>query len=221
MPPENTVEAFARALAEGADGVELDVRLTRDDQVVVLHDPTLARVAGDRRGVHEIDARELPALRAETGTARIPTLAEALETCRGRIVNVELKADVPDRRRLARAAVRAVRTGPRCTIVWSSFHPALVLAAGVLDPRSERAILVGGRTRPLGTALPLAMRRMVSAAHLEDRIATAPRLARLARAGLRLVAWTVNDAARARALVREGVSWIITDRPGEILAALA
>ncbi|HEY8079455.1 MAG TPA: glycerophosphodiester phosphodiesterase, partial [Labilithrix sp.] len=212
MPPENTVEAFERAIADGADGVELDVRLTRDGHVVVLHDPTLARVAGDPRGVHAIDLASLPRL---AGGQRIPTLADALDACRGRIVNVELKSDVPDRRSLARAAVRVVRAAPRSTIVWSSFHPMLVLATAVLDPRSERAILVGGRTRRLGTALPLAMRRMVTAAHLEDAIATAPRLARLARAGLRLVAWTVNDPARARALVRDGIAWIITDRPAE------
>jgi glycerophosphoryl diester phosphodiesterase len=97
----------------------------------------------------------------------------------------------------------------------------LVLAVAVLDPGAPRAILVGARTRRLATSLPLAMRRLVAAAHVEDVACTDARVARLARAGLRVVAWTVNDVDRAAALVRAGVAWIITDRPAEIVRALA
>jgi glycerophosphoryl diester phosphodiesterase len=220
MPAENTVEAFARAIADGADGVELDVRLSRDGRAVVVHDPTLARNTGgvDRRAVHEVDAA---ALASPAGGVRVPTLEEALDACRGRIVNVELKADVPARAALARAAVAAVRRAPRVEVVWSSFHPMLVLAAALLDPGAPRAILVGGRTRRLATSLPLAMRRLVTAAHVEDAACTDARVGRLARAGLRVAAWTVNDVERALSLVRAGVAWIITDRPADIVRALA
>jgi glycerophosphoryl diester phosphodiesterase len=176
---------------------------------VVFHDPVLA----DRRPIHTVDFHALPAL---ARGVRIPTLEEALEVCRDRIVNIELKADLPSRARLARKAVRAVRRAPRAEIVWSSFHPFLVLAVAALSPREERAILVGGKTRRLGTALPLAMRGVVRAAHLEHRLGTPSRIKRLSAVGLRIAAWTVNDPDRARSLVAAGVSWIITDRPAAI-----
>jgi glycerophosphoryl diester phosphodiesterase len=200
-PTENTLAAFSRALEEGADGVELDVRLTRDGHAVVFHDPRLA----DGRLLHTLDRRHLPSF--------IPLLEEALDVCRDRIVNVELKSDLPNRRKLAREAVRVVARAPKCEIVWSSFHPLLVLAVGALAPQHERGILVGGKTSRLATALPLALRRSIHAVHLQDPLWTPTRITRLAATGLRLVAWTVNDVARAHSLAEAGVSWIITDRP--------
>jgi glycerophosphoryl diester phosphodiesterase len=63
------------------------------------------------------------------------------------------------------------------------------------------------------------MRRLVEAAHLDETLATAQLVRRLSRAGLRVVAWTVNDAQRALALAELGVDWLITDRPGDLVAA--
>jgi glycerophosphoryl diester phosphodiesterase len=82
-----------------------------------------------------------------------------------------------------------------------------------------RGILVGERMDRLSTALPLAMRTMVVAAHLQDPLVTTARVVRLARAGLRVCAWTVNDVDRARQLAAYGVEWMITDRPGVLVAA--
>jgi glycerophosphoryl diester phosphodiesterase len=84
-----------------------------------------------------------------------------------------------------------------------------------------RAILVGGRTARLATSMPVALRGAVVAAHLEDSLATPPRIARLLESGLRVVVWTVNDPARAVALAAEGASWVITDRPRAIVSALS
>jgi glycerophosphoryl diester phosphodiesterase len=64
------------------------------------------------------------------------------------------------------------------------------------------------------------MRRVLVAAHLEDRMLTAGRAPRLAAAGLRVVAWTVNDPARAIALAGQSVDWLITDRPAVVVDAL-
>lgn len=220
-PPENTLEAFARALDEGADGVELDVRLSADGVPVVLHDPTLARVTEgeDTRPVHRVSVRELPPLE---GGVRIPSLDDALELLRGRVANVELKADVSpaarlgevsDRLRLVRAVTRAVARHRDVEVVFSSFDPLIVLALAAVAPRVPRAILVDPHMPRATTALPIAMRPAVVAAHIHQRVATARRVARLRYAGLRVVAWTVDDPARARELVECGVEWIITDWP--------
>lgn len=207
-PAENSLSAFERALREGADGVELDVRTSADGTPVLWHDPRLR----DGRSVSSVRRGDLP-----PGTA---TLEEALDLLAGRVINVELKADVPSRRALARACVSAVLRARPSEVVFSSFDPFLVLACAALAPRVPRAILVGQRMERVATALPLAMRTLVVAAHLEAPLATAERVARLARVGLRSCAWTVNDETRASALVASGVDWIITDRPGPIATAL-
>lgn len=218
-PAENSLEAFRRARDEGADGVELDVRLCACGDPVVLHDASLARVTNgaDRRLVHTVRRADLPKL--EGGLA-VAGLEAALELFRHRIVNVEVKADAPRRLALVRAVARTVARVEHVEIVVSSFDPAIVLAFSALAPRVPRAMLIGARTPRLATALPLALRRVIVAAHLEDGIITAPRVERLRRAGLRVVAWTVNDAERAAALESMGVEWLITDQPARILGEL-
>jgi glycerophosphoryl diester phosphodiesterase len=228
-PAENTLAAFDRAIAEGADGVELDVRLTSDGEVIVFHDTTLARATGgsDARAVHKVAYADLPVL---PGGERIPRLGDALDAMRGRIVNVEIKADVapismlgdvPERLRLVRAAAAAVKRAAAVDVVFSSFDPLSVVALVAVLPRVPRAILVGTRTPRAATALPLGMRPAIVAAHLDETLATAGRVERLARSGLRVAAWTVNDADRAAALVALGVKWIITDAPGLVVSALS
>jgi glycerophosphoryl diester phosphodiesterase len=225
-PAENTVEAFARALREGAEGVELDVRLCGSDEPVILHDRTLARVTNgrDTRGIHEVRLADLP--RLESGE-KIPTLAEALEVFgRDHLVNVEVKADVPSRREAVRVVAKALNElagASRPAIVLSSFDPGVVLGFAQAAPGITRAMLIGNRTPRLATALPRAMRRVarIEAAHLEDGIITKERVARLRASKLRVVAWTVNDGARAIALREMGVETIITDHPGVIVKALS
>jgi glycerophosphoryl diester phosphodiesterase len=232
-PPENSLEAFSRAFAEGAAGIELDVRLCATGEPVLLHDVTLARITegADRRPLHRVPRADLPPL---PGGARIPHLEDALALALAheRIVNVEIKADAPRRLALVRAVARSLaRVGPRGKgrppaaageeIVVSSFDPGVVLAFGAIHPTTRRAILVGPRTPFLATVLPLALRRAISGAHVEDTLLTAHRVARLQQVGLRVVAWTVNDAARAAELAELGVDWTITDCPAELRAGMA
>ena len=142
---ENTLLAFSIAVAEGADGVELDVRGTRDGSVVVFHDVDLARLAGDPREVAALDRRDLPPV----GGAPIPTLDEALDLILGAglEVNVEVKGapaqaaaaarrpigaglmivELPGARACARAppsirlALLLDRLGP--SVPWYGLHP--------------------------------------------------------------------------------------------------
>lgn len=89
--PENSLAAFERAVAAGL-GFELDVQLTADNQVVVMHDPDLERMTGDSRLIADVTLEELEPLKLNGGEQGVPTLAEALAVADGRVpVLVEIK----------------------------------------------------------------------------------------------------------------------------------
>ncbi len=221
--PENTLAAFEAAASQGADGVELDVRLCRTGELVVLHDPTLARVTSgaDERAVAEVPWDELR--RADVGSGeRPPLLADVLALCRARGLraNVEAKRDVPSRPAVVKALARLLRAlDPRLEVIVSSFDPLMLAALRLEAPRIPRALLVspdGHYPRVAALAGPLD----AAAVHL-CRTLTDPRaVAAHRRAGRIVGVWTVNDPAEARDLAALGVDSLITDRPGEIRAAL-
>lgn len=224
-PLENTLAAFEQSLDEGVTAFELDVRTSRDGELVVLHDPGLERVTWgrDARLAHELDAAELTrAPLGPDGSLRAPRLASvlALARARGASVNVELKRDLPDRARLtARAASLAASWDPRHDLVFSSFDPAMIAAFAALAPEVPRALLVH-RSWYTEAMLEVAMRLSVCAVHLERTLAQPKTLARLKALGLAISVWTVDDEREARELAALGVDSIISDRPTAIARAL-
>lgn len=217
--------AFARARREGADGVELDVRLARSGEVIVLHDEDVSRVTqkqDDRRA----DAMDLADVRSvDLGQGeRIPLLSEVLELARGEgmFVNVELKRDVPDRAALVRTVAKEFGRQPKVQIVFSSFDPVMLAGLAVLAPRVPRALLIHKSTyhHAMLRAQPLSMRTGLHVEHvlLRDGLFQP---GRAFIAGQRFVnTWTVNSGRDAVRLAELGVNGIITDDPARILAAL-
>jgi glycerophosphoryl diester phosphodiesterase len=216
--PENTMAAFARAIDARADAVELDVRLSRDGVVVVCHDPDLARVAGDRRLVADLDARELGKVDLGHGQT-IPLLGDVLDLCRaaGIGVNVELKRDVPSRPAAVIAAARLLGARRDVDVVVSSFDPWMLGAFGALQPRIPRAQLVH-RSGYVPAHLVAGRAMRAIGLHLEASLWTAERVAGLRRVHAWMAAWTVLDVAEARRLDALGVDAIITDDPGALRA---
>jgi glycerophosphoryl diester phosphodiesterase len=216
-PPENTLGAFDRARAEGAAGVELDVRTCADGDLVVFHDTTLARLTAGK------DARLVAGVpRAELARLGAPTLEEALAWAAplAMTVNVELKHDVPSRPRLARAAAKALR-GARADVLLSSFDPLLLVAMAALLPRVPRALLTNARQGRYGHAMhALARPGLLQALHLQRTETSPEAIARYRRRGLRVGVWTVNDPREAKDLARLGVDTLITDCPAVVVAAL-
>lgn len=223
LAPENTVEAFARARADGADGVELDVLACGSGEVVVFHDDDLARLAGRPERVGDMS---LAALRevALTGGGRIPTLDEALEACGpALLVNVEIKAGGVPARALETLVERVAgvveRAGAGARVLVSSFSPLAVrswqrisgIPAGLLFEREA----------------PLPLRRgwaavwlRPAALHPEAVLCDEARVAGWHRRGYAVNVWTVDDPARLRALADMGVDGIITNDPARARAAL-
>ncbi|HTL68621.1 MAG TPA: glycerophosphodiester phosphodiesterase [Lacunisphaera sp.] len=207
--PENTLPAFRRAIAAGADGIELDVHVTADGVPVVFHDSSLARLTGARGRIAARTWPELAALRVQ-GLAPIPRLLDVLRCTRGRVVvQIELKAGVPV------APVVAVVRAARSTgdVILASFSPALLAEARRLAPRLPRMLITEGRA-----LAPTLVRRLtaleaagLSVNHRSIRNAGWP--GAFQSHGFRVWCWTVNEPARMRVLAGWGVDAILSDNP--------
>jgi glycerophosphoryl diester phosphodiesterase len=211
-------------MAEGADGVELDVRLNRDGDVVVIHDATLTRVTDgrDTRRVEDLGTRDLASVDVGGGE-RIPTLKDVLRWSQrsGARVNVELKRDVPRRGSLAWNVVRLVAAEPRAShrLLISSFDPLLVLCAARLLPWVPAGWLVEP-DGPIPGRSPLERIVGAGAVHPHFTLVTEQSIAPWRKDGLLVNVWTVNDTDEARRLAKLGVDALISDEPGTILGGL-
>jgi glycerophosphoryl diester phosphodiesterase len=211
LAPENTLAAFDNGLALGADGIELDVRLSRDGVVMVHHDRTLDRTTTLKGPVAARDAGELM-------RARVPTFAEVLTRYRDTRLIVELKLN---HHQLATAVVREIRRADAVDrICLGSFGLTVLRAVRTLEP----AIATSAAREEVRLALyrswcrwPV-MRTTYHGYQIPEcagrtRVVS-PRFVRDAhRAGLAVQVWTVDTETDARRLLGWGVDALITDRP--------
>lgn len=226
--PENTLAGFRTAKALGCAWVEFDVRLTADRALVVCHDDTLVRTT-DCKG--RISALPLEAVRrcdaggrfdAAFAGERVPTLSEALGLCHelGLGANVEIKAE-PGHAQATAAAVAVCLGRPddgRPPVLISSFLRDAVVAAAQCMPHIPRAMLWRKLPRDWAATAARLGCATVNASH--ERL-DATLAGEVRGAGYPLLAYTVNDAARARQLFRWGVASVFSDAPDIIRAALA
>lgn len=224
--PENSLLAFRNALALGADYLEMDVHLSRDGEVVVIHDPTLDRTTTGSGPVRERTRAELDALRLKDrgGTLtdeRIPSLDEvmALAAAAKRQMLIEIKTDERRRRypgieEKVAAVLDRHRFGPFAIVmafeadIWRRMHelrPELRVGA-LYSPR-----MLAGTS--LEAELAALRQAGVAFVGLDQRLVTpvVPSQARLA--GLTLGVWTVNERDAIERFIAQGVSIVITDRP--------
>jgi glycerophosphoryl diester phosphodiesterase len=216
--------AFELAAAAEADGVELDVRLCRSGELVVCHDPTLARFTGgrDERKIADLALDELARVDVGGG-APVPSLAEVLRFARDRNlrVNVEMKRDVPSRRIVVRETARLLGSlGPQLAdIIVSSFDPWMIGYFAWLLPHAARGCLFAQDQRWLRSGW-VAMPLQADAVH-PDRTLVDDVFCRKWRGRGKLVnVWTVNEVAEAQRLATLGVDAIITDVPRVIADAV-
>lgn len=225
--PENTMAAFELAADVGANGVELDVRLCRSGEVVVCHDPTLARSTGgkDTRAVADLDLRELRGADLGGGQ-RVPLLEEVLAWARGHnlLVNVEIKRDVPDRRKTVQETASVLRNAKstRSNVIVSSFDPWMLAHFAWLLPAVPRGTLFASDQRLLWlhTSGSIAALVRAEALHPDKALVSRDRCRTWKKHGKIVNVWTVNDPAEARSLADMGVDAIVTDVPRLLLNAL-
>jgi glycerophosphoryl diester phosphodiesterase len=218
---ENTLEAYALARDDGADGVELDVHRTRDGGLVVHHD-------ADIEGFGVLADHEAAEIRAAFDW--IPTLAEVLDECRGLLVNVEIKnspkdLDFDPDESVAAGVVDllAARDGVDRVLV-SSFHLPSIERVHALAPAVPTGYLTVLHPPP-AEAIDAAVRGGHGAVHpffgvLADDAAGS--LTESAHAvGVKVHTWTVNDPDDVARLAAAGVDALISDVPADVVAMLA
>lgn len=215
--PENTLAAFGLALEMGADGVELDVQLSADGRVVIIHDATVDRTTNGRGKVSHLSLAELKALDAGSGQM-IPTLDELFTAFGPRLLyNVEIKGFAWGNQALEIAvADRIAAYHLENHVLVSSFNP--------LSVRRSRRHLT--RSTLVGHIHMAAWQRFffhlvpAAAAHPHVRLVDEQYMAWAKKTGRRVHVWTVDEPAEAQRLARLGVHGMITNRPGLIRACL-
>jgi len=195
--PENTMPGFHKAIELGADGFELDVRITADSRLVVVHGSVVGEHAVLNSAYSEI--RKLP------DGYEIPLLADVLKTFgRKAFLDIELKSPGFE----AGAIELIDKHCDRSRVVVSSFHPQTLIKARQLAPDLQLGFLYN-RTQeeetrhncPVDVVKPqfrLASRDLINDVHSE---------------GLKVFAWTVNDPQEASRLMDLGVDGLISDHP--------
>jgi glycerophosphoryl diester phosphodiesterase len=229
--PENTLAAFASALELGVELVEMDVQLTRDGAVVVMHDPAVDRTTDGRGRLRELTLRDVRRLSAgypvRFGSAfageRVPTLAEALAFLRERArAMIEIKADSVTEDEEGGIEARTVadvrRLGMEKDVALISFSRGALVRCRKLAPEIARGhvfergkpgdFLAGAREAGCEVVMPY---KSLLSDELKDRAR---------EAGVKVATWVVDDPGELPGLARFDLFGIGSNRPGVMIEAL-
>jgi glycerophosphoryl diester phosphodiesterase len=221
--PENTLPSFQLACQKGADGVELDVKLTADGHVIVIHDSTVDRTTDGKGRVESLTLEAIRKLDAGkwfnekfTGT-KVPLLEEVFETVgRDKMINIELKLtsySTSPNSLVVKVCELIKRHNNHSQILFSSFFPSSLKVAAQTLPEVPRGLLamsglLGSWARSFGF-----MFGDYQALHPHISSTSREQMQRAHRLKRRVHVWTVNKAEEIKLLKEWGVDGIITDDP--------
>lgn len=217
--PENTIPAFQLAIEQGADGVELDVQLTADGQVVVIHDETIDRVSNGKGFVKSYTLEELRKYSfhnqmEQFGHVDIPTLEEVLNLLKPTEmkVNIELKTGIFWYPEIEEKTLEIVKNaGMEDRVIYSSFNHYSVKRVKELNPEARTAFLFSDvilhvdkyAKRTCTDGLHPALYHVKMSNFLQEYV----------ESGLDVRVWTVNEEEDMKMLMEAGVTAIITNKP--------
>lgn len=224
--PENTMLAFEKALEVGCEGIEFDVHLTRDGQLVIIHDETIDRTSDQTGWVKDMTYDELCAVdfsykfKGQVGFQRIPTLREYFELVQDRdiISNIELKTGIWEYPGIEQAVYDMIREfHMEKKVCISSFNHHSVMRMKAIDPAivcgflSETWILdVGSYVQSHG----------VEAYHPNFHMLTEPEVADLKAHGCMINTWTVNEEQDIDRMIQIEANGIISNHPDRVAQRL-
>ena len=239
--PENTLEAFRAAIESGAAGLEMDVHMTRDGRIVVVHDATVDRTTDGCGAVREMTLAEIRDLDAghrfspNGGSSypyrgrdlRVPTLEEVFREFPEAVVNVEMKEARPGIERAVLSVIEEAGAEGR-TLVASGKHQVIERfrrAAGSAIPtaasrREVRTFYFLSRLRLEGLLRPSYDALQIPVSYRGVRLVT-PRFVKAAHGrGVRVDVWTIDDPSQMRSLLGLGVDAVMTNRSETLVGVL-
>jgi glycerophosphoryl diester phosphodiesterase len=210
--PENTLRSFSKALEIGVDAIELDVRKTRDNYLVVIHDADVKRTTNGKGLVADLTLKEIKELSTEKGE-KIPTLEEAFELLDNKVkILIELKEQGYEEKVLSTIHSKNVLKN---VIIASFLEPALAKTRE-LDKQIETGLIYAKHPNPIKAALELKANYLISL----YRFTHTANVQKAHENGLKVIVWTINTAEEAAEYAKKGVDGIATDKP-DILKNLA
>ena len=218
--PENTLEAFDLAIQMGAHGVELDVHICRDGELVVSHDESIERVSNGTGFLCDLTLKELKSLsfnrtKPEYQGTRIPTLKEVFELLRptGLGINIELKNSLIESPELERRVVEmTAREFSLDRVIFSSFNHYSMMRLKELDPSLSCGLLYeASLVSPWEYAGQLGMEALHP--HYSQVITPGGFCESCHKAGIAVHTWTVNTKEEIRRVLKEGADILITNCP--------
>jgi glycerophosphoryl diester phosphodiesterase len=226
--PENTLPSFSQAIQKGADGVELDVKLTADGHIIVIHDPTVDRTTNGSGKVASFALNEIRKLDAgkwfdeKFSDTKVPLLEEVFEAVgRDKLINIELTNYSTPRDELAQKVCELIkRHNNQVQIIFSSFFASnLNITAQILPgvPRGLLAMpgLLGLWARSFGF-----MFGDYQALHPHISSVSREQVQRAHRIQRRVHVWTANTPEEIIRLTEWGVDGIFSDDPATAVQAL-
>jgi glycerophosphoryl diester phosphodiesterase len=226
--PENTLSAFKQAAEKGADAIEFDVKLTADDQVIVLHDQTVDRTTNGTGNAAKLSLAAIKELDAgkklfpeKFPGERIPTLEEVFETVGKRVyMNIELtNYSTPNDALVPRVVELVKKHGLQSRVLFSSFLARNLQKARLILPEVPRGLLtLPGLLGFWGRTFGWRGNYAALNPHVKD--VDAGLVHRIHAAGKRVNAWTVTAEVDIKRMINLGVDGIITDDPALVLRLL-
>ena len=207
--PENTLASFKKALEIGVDAIELDVRKTKDNQIIVIHDEDVKRTTNGEGLVVSLRLKKSKSLDAGDGE-KIPTLDETLDFLDKKVkVFVELKEAGIEKQVLSIVCDKGLEKN----VVIVSFLEDALKKVRELDKDIETGLIYAKHKNPLKAALELkanyllALYRFTHTANVE----------KAHESGLKVVVWTINSPEEAAEYAKKGVDGIASDKPDILL----
>lgn len=224
--PENTLAAFRKGLEIGVDGFELDVHMSKDGELVVIHDETVDRTTNGSGWIKDMTLSELEALDAGSwfdpsfNKEKIPTLKQVLELIsdKSELINIELKSGLVIYPEIEHKVIETLREfNVMDKTIISSFNHYSLRTVKEVEPQVRTGILyMEGLVGPWIYASRVPADALHPAFYL-----VVPEIVRNAQdAGLSVNVWTVDTADDMMRMVASGVDAVITNYPGEMLSLL-
>ncbi|GBG96705.1 glycerophosphodiester phosphodiesterase [Lactococcus termiticola] len=218
--PENMLEAFQLAIAQGADGIEIDVQFSKNGEIVVAHDEKIDRVSNGQGYIKDYSLTELKAFDfnqkfPEQDRAEIPTLRELYSLIKDSklTVNCEFKTTEVLYPGLVKATIKLAEEFELTDrILYSSFNHYSLKEAKAISPKSEIGLLY-----ELAMVDPWLYAQHVGAEYIHPPYQVIQHLPETVKAcheaGIGVNVWTANDSEVMKAMFEAGVDSIITDKP--------